>query len=197
MYFAKVPRPGAVKTRLCPPLTPGEAAALYGAFLRQVLVPVSGARTLVYGHPDAELGHLADYLPPGLELRPQRGKDLWQRMEACFRELHGEGHSPVLIRNTDSPDLPAERIAEALAEARPGRVVLGPDRGGGYYLVALGAPCRDLFAGLNEGASTVLQATVARVRELGLEVVTLAEEQDVDTFDDLLALWRARDEKGS
>ena len=103
----------------------------------------------------------------------------------------------MLIRNTDSPDLPAERISEALAEARPGRVVLGPDRGGGYYLVALAAPCRGLFTGLKEGASTVLQATVSRVRELGLEAVTLAEEPDVDTYEDLLALWRARDGKGS
>ena len=195
VYFAKVPRPGAVKTRLCPPLTPAEAAALYGAFLRQVLVPVKHARTLVYGHPEAELQDLEAFLPGGLELRPQRGKDLWQRLESCFGELLGAGHSPVLIRNTDSPDLPPERIVEALTEARPGRVVLGPDRGGGFYLVALGAPCPGLFSGLEEGASTVLPATLARVSELGLESVTLAEEQDVDSFEDLLALWRARDEK--
>ncbi len=195
VYFAKVPRPGGVKTRLCPPLTKGEAAALYGAFLAQVLLPVQGARTLVYGHPPGELNGLTSYLVPGLELVAQTGEDLWERMERCFSDLFAQGHSPVVIRNTDSPDLPPERIREALDRARPGRVVLGPDRGGGYYLVALAAPCPGLFTGLEEGAATVFEKTKSRVEQLGLEAVTLALEQDVDRFEDLLALWRARSGK--
>jgi rSAM/selenodomain-associated transferase 1 len=194
VYFAKVPRPGLVKTRLCPPLTPAEAAALYGAFLSELLVPVPGARSLVYGWPASELEGLSGFLGPGLELRPQEGDDLWQRMERCFDQLLREGHGPVLIRNTDSPDLPLERIEEALAQARPGRVVLGPDRGGGYYLVALGAPCGALFTGLEEGTATVFEETRRRAEQLGLETVILPVESDVDRYEDLLALWRARGE---
>ena len=37
LVFAKAPRPGRVKTRLCPPLAPEEAAALSDAFLRDAL----------------------------------------------------------------------------------------------------------------------------------------------------------------
>ncbi len=37
MIFAKEPRPGEVKTRLCPPLTPVAAAQLYNQFLEDVL----------------------------------------------------------------------------------------------------------------------------------------------------------------
>ena len=33
VVMAKQPEPGKVKTRLCPPLTPGQAADLYEAFL--------------------------------------------------------------------------------------------------------------------------------------------------------------------
>ena len=106
VYFAKVPRPGQVKTRLCPPLTPTEAAHLYVAFLRELLVPVAGARTLVYGWPADGLEELRPLVPEGLELRPQDGDDLFARMATCFEELFREGHGPVLIRNTDSPDLP-------------------------------------------------------------------------------------------
>ena len=37
LVFAKVPQPGRVKTRLCPPLAPEQAAALYEAFLLDAL----------------------------------------------------------------------------------------------------------------------------------------------------------------
>ena len=192
VYFAKSPRPGLVKTRLCPPLTPGEAAGLYRAFVTACAVPVPGTRTLVYGWPADDLGALSGLLPGGVELRPQRGADLWERLWSCVEELLSEGHAPVLVRNTDSPDLPVERVLEALERSRRGRVVLGPDLRGGFYLIAVAEPCRALLEGLPEGDDTVLERARARARELGLEVVELTPERDVDTFADLLALWRGR-----
>jgi hypothetical protein len=190
VYFAKAPLPGRVKTRLSPPLTPGEAAGLYAAWLR-ALRPVPGCRTLVYGWPAAELDALRAVVPAELELRAQRGADLWARMAACMAELFAQGHSPVVIRNTDAPDLPPERVREAIARCKRGTAVLGPDAGGGYYLVALAEPCAELFGG-SEGAPTVHAQTVARARALGLAVEELAVEADVDTYADLLELWRRR-----
>ena len=43
-----------------------------------------------------------------------------------------------------------------------------------------------------EGSASVYAATVRQARKLGLQVVELSEERDVDGFDDLLALWRGR-----
>ncbi len=37
VIFAKAPIPGQVKTRLCPPLTPDEAASLHGSFVLDML----------------------------------------------------------------------------------------------------------------------------------------------------------------
>ena len=37
VVFAKAPRPGGVKTRLCPPLSPAAAARLYRCFVLDVL----------------------------------------------------------------------------------------------------------------------------------------------------------------
>ncbi len=127
------------KTRLCPPLSPAEAAGLYCGFLADVLQPIAGARSLVYAWPPDELDEIAGLVPDELELRGQQGDGLWARMIAAMAELFAEGHSKVLIRNTDSPDLPVARVSEALAAAGPGKVVLGPDVGGGYYLVVLAA----------------------------------------------------------
>ncbi len=88
--------------------------------------------------------------------------------------------------------MPVARVSEALAAAGPGKVVLGPDVGGGYYLIVLAAPCPELFAEVEEGASSVFEVTQKRAEALGLEVVVLPEERDVDSFDDLLAMWQAR-----
>ena len=192
VYFAKAPIPGAVKTRLVPPLTEVEAAALYGAFVRETVVPVPGARTLVYGWPEEDLPLLREMVPSAVELRPQRGADLWERMRACMDELFAEGHSPVLIRNTDSPDLPVERVCEAIERSSEGAVVLGPDDGGGYYLVSLAAPCPELFGCVEEGSATALEQTVARAEQLGLRVEALPQEPDVDTFEDLVKMWSRR-----
>jgi hypothetical protein len=195
-YFAKAPRPGLVKTRLCPPLTPAEAAGLYRGFLEDLLRPVPGARTLVYGWPPDGLGELRALAAAGIEVRPQRGEDLWQRLLSCFRELGDEGHAPVVVRNTDSPDLPAGIVAEAIARCGRSRVVLGPDLGGGYYLIGLAAPCPGLFAGFDAPPRRVLDATVSRARGLGLAVDLLPPHRDVDRFDDLLELWRGRSTDG-
>lgn len=195
-YFAKVPAPGRVKTRLCPPLTHDEAAALYGAFLRQVVRPVGGCATFLYGWPEDELSQLIVQLPGleggDIEVRPQRGEDLWARMNQCYAELFEAGHRPVVIRNTDSPDLEEDLVQRAVAAVRPGRVALGPDPGGGFYLLALDRPRPELLRGLDEGADTVRAATERRIAELGLEVEILPERADVDTYDDLLKLWAAR-----
>ncbi|MCA8955102.1 MAG: glycosyltransferase [Planctomycetes bacterium] len=200
-YFAKAPRPGSVKTRLCPPLTTEEAAAIYGAFLCRIVVPVPGARTHVFGWPEDELTMIEAHLAPevrsgGLVLRPQRGDDLWGRMRSCFDELFAAGHAPVVIRNTDSPEVGVETVREAIDRAAPGRVVLGPDFGGGYYLVALCAPCPELFAPVEGGAAAVFTATRERARRLGLEVVELVPRPDVDTYADLLAMWARRVDQG-
>jgi len=192
VYFAKVPIAGQVKTRLCPPLTPVEAAALYGAFLRQVVVPVRGAKTLVYGWPEDCLGELRRLVPAEIEVRAQCGADLFERMARCMGELFAAGHSPVLIRNTDSPDLPRERIAEALERTCAGTAVFGPDFGGGYYLVSLAEPRPELFSAAGNDGTTVLARAETRARELGMAVERLAFERDVDSFDDLVEMWRAR-----
>lgn len=193
VYFAKAPRAGAVKTRLCPPLTPAEAAGIYRGFLADVVRPLPGAVGYCYVWPADGLQEVAEIVGDAVELRAQRGADLWERMAACFRELFDAGHTAVVLRNTDSPDLPDALVLEAIAECAPGRVVLGPDRGGGYYLIGV-ASVPDRLLGVDaEGGTTVFRTTVARAEDAGLEVVTLREWRDVDVFADLLDVWRARE----
>ena len=110
--FAKAPVPGEVKTRLVPPLSPAQAAALYEAMLLDVLEQHAG-------EPDCELAlwyapaDAADWFaaraPARCRLLPQVGAGLAERMAATFRQHRAEGFDRIVLRGTDSPTLPAAR----------------------------------------------------------------------------------------
>ncbi len=199
LLFGRTPREGEVKTRLCPPLSAAGAAGLYEAFLVDVC---AGAKRLelalgctvrlaLTGQPAPGLGEKM-----GVPLCPQRGADLGERMEEAFREGFAEGFGPIVLRNSDSPDLEDARVEEAfqLLEGGACELVLGPDLGGGYYLIGLGHPEPSLFRGLplgdhSEGGS-VFRRTLDHALALGLRVSILKAALDVDLPSDLEVLQK-------
>ena len=88
--------------------------------------------------------------------------------------------------DSDSPDLPRERILQSFALLEGGAdVVFGPCLDGGYYLVGLGENRGELFEGIPWSSSKVLQESLARAASLGLTAALLEPWQDIDTFEDL------------
>ena len=151
VVFAKRPEPGRVKTRLCPPFTPEQAAALYAEMLADVLEATAAFceslaldPVLAVDPPEA-CASLAALAPPGFRVVPQRGPGLAERMAHAAASQWATGASRVLLRGSDSPALDLATLragAEGLAEAD---LVLCPDLDGGYGLVALGRPAPGLF----------------------------------------------------
>jgi glycosyltransferase A (GT-A) superfamily protein (DUF2064 family) len=70
-------------------------------------------------------------------------------------------------------------------------LVLGPASDGGYYLIGLKHPHRELFANIDWGTQTVAETTLKRAAEISLEATLLPEWYDVD---DLETLGWLRDE---
>jgi uncharacterized protein len=195
MIMAKAPQPGAVKTRLSPPLDSADAARLYECFLRDKIEAVRGIAiaqpVIAYTPPGA--GAVFRRLAPGFELVAQRGDDLGSRLSNAFDRLFEEGYTGVVALDSDTPTLPAEimrRAAERLAAARDD-VVLGPTEDGGYYLVGLRRPHRELFQGIAWSTPRVMPQTLRRVRDRGLRAFLLPEWFDVDTAEDLRRLREA------
>lgn len=187
--FAKAPRPGLVKTRMCPPLRPEQAASLYEAMLLDILDqpgPDEGIARSVWFTPE-DARDWFSRAAPGRRLYVQRGAHLAERMALLFRTHAAEGHDRVVLRGTDSPTLPAGTIEAAFAELERADLVLCPDRDGGYNLVGLREPADPLFD-LEMSTGSVLEQTLARARELGLVVHLLPEHHDVDTIADLRLL---------
>lgn len=196
--MAKAPRPGKVKTRLSPPLTLHESAALNVCFLKdtaQNLADVSSsgaAEGLVCYTPVGDEALFNGILPDTFTLIPQRGDGFGERLLAAAQDILGCGYASVCLIDSDSPTVPTAAFEEAVTElARPGdRVVLGGSDDGGYYLIGMKKPHAEPFQHINWSTPTVYAETVAAIHAAGLELVDLPTWYDVDDGATLEVLTR-------
>lgn len=195
--FAKLPTPGTVKTRLCPFLSPEEAADLQGAMLadlgdRLASDPRCGEVALIHTPPDA--GEALARGAPGFDrFVPQVGEGLGQRLAAHFRargESMPEGSGVVL--GSDVPLASLEGIDRAHGALEGGAdLVLALDGGGGYSLVGVRGDHPELFTSIPMSTDDMAQATLDLARRKGLEVALVEVGFDVDLPADLGRLRRA------
>jgi rSAM/selenodomain-associated transferase 1 len=190
--MAKAPRPGAVKTRLVPPLTPTQAARLYRCFL---LDKIAQVRTLADMHPVVAYTPRAaraefETLAPRLTLVPQRGTDLGARLTNGLSELLARGHAGAMAIDSDTPTLPREFLQRGVDALSRGEadVVVGPTEDGGYYLIGVRRERPELFTDMPWSTPAVLSETLRRARAAGLTTMCLPEWFDVDTGPDLARL---------
>lgn len=189
--FAKAPWTGRVKTRLCPPLAPEQAASLYASMLDDVLEASAGfARALgleawLHFEPEEARAEFATRAALGFQLESQLGPDLASRMANAFARAAEAGCERMLLRGSDSPGLDFETVVEALACLDAGAdLVLTPDQGGGYALIGLKKPRSALFE-VTMSTMSVLDDTLARARSLGLSTALTRASFDIDRVDDL------------
>lgn len=198
LVFAKVPQAGRVKTRLSPPLTLEQAAALYDAFLRDALDRYQEWGRAAGVDVRLHLGGAArvpeGLVPDGIEVLPQRGSDLGERMLNAFVQAFASGYDRVVIVGTDHPTLPLAFFDAALdALSDPLTAVLGPSDDGGYYLLGLNNVAPDLFD-MHYSHAHVFEDTLDRVGEIDMTPVVLPAHYDVDDGPALARLvreWRA------
>jgi uncharacterized protein len=186
--MAKAPLIGTVKTRLVPPLTHEEAASLSRCFLRDTADNIADVGTLhdaqgviVYTPAEAQ-GAFDGILPKGFQFIAQRGASLGERLLNATSDLLAQGYDSICLINSDSPTLPPAILRSAISAlaAAGDRLVLGAADDGGYYLIGLKQAHANLFKGIAWSTADVLAHTLARAREISLEVVKLADWYDVD-----------------
>jgi rSAM/selenodomain-associated transferase 1 len=187
--MAKAPQAGDVKTRLCPPLSPADAAELYRRFLLDKIeqVRLLEAASLAIAYTPAEARAFFEEIAPGFVLVQQRGADLGDRLSNSLSELLAGGHGGAVAIDSDTPTLPVVFLQQAVdLVATPDiDVVLGPTRDGGYYLIGLRVMHRELFEAMAWSTSAVLAETIRRADAKGLRVACLPPWYDIDTPEDL------------
>jgi uncharacterized protein len=182
VVLAKAPRAGAVKTRLCPPCTPHQAALLAEAALRDTLAAVAatpaGRRVVALDGPPGA------WLPPGFDVLPQRGDGLAERLAAAFEDVA----APALLIGMDTPQVTPALLAAGIERLRRADAVFGPALDGGYWAIGLEAADERVFRGIPMSARDTGAIQLARLRALGLRVATLRPLTDVDTMADARAV---------
>ena len=187
LVIAKRPAAGQTKTRLSPPLSFGQAAALYECFLRDTLdvarrVP-NVTRFINYLPQAAE-----DYfraLAPDFDLLLQAGDDLGERLDFALTHCLKDGFDRAVIMDSDSPTLPAKYAGHAFDALVDADVVLGPCADGGYYLIGLKKPQPRLLRQVTMSTPFVVRDTLDLARQENLRAALLPEWYDVDTVSEL------------
>lgn len=184
--IAKAPGAGRVKTRLCPPCTPGQAADIADAALADTLDEVmavvggTGIRPvlLIEGEPPA-------YTPAAFDVIPQRGDGLEQRLRHGFCDL-----GPGIIVGMDTPQAVAG-LGGVFGQLERGVDVLGLAIDGGYWAIGLACVEDDFLAAVFGDVPMSTSRTgvyqLRRLHQLGRSVHMLASTRDLDTVEDLLA----------
>jgi len=197
VIFAKAPIPGQVKTRLCPPLTPDEAATLHGSFVLDTLERTKTAvaklklpldRYLACAPSATHVFFKIMEERQGVKLIDQVGADLGARMNQAFQRLFAQGYRQDVLIGTDVPTLPLSHFKQALLALENHDLVLGPALDGGYYLIGLKRMAPELFADMSWSTDQVLGLTQEKAATIGLKASLIQPWRDVDTLADLEAL---------
>jgi len=181
LVIAKEPAPGRVKTRLVPPCTPGQAAALAEAALADTLHAVLAAparrRVLVLD------GAPGPWLPPGFEVIPQCGGGLDERLAAAFAAVPG----PALLVGMDTPQLTPGLLT---VDWEGIDAWFGTAADGGFWGLGLRVPDAALVRGVPMSTADTGAVQRARLQAAGLRVAELPRLRDVDTAADAVAVAR-------
>ena len=187
LVVAKRPTPGQTKTRLCPPLTPIQAANLYDCFLRDTLDAmrkVLGVHRAIGFLPEDAQDYFKQ-LAPDMSLICQRGASLGERLDNLLTEALANSSQRAVVMDSDSPTLPQAYISQAFEQLADADVVLGPTHDGGYYLIGMKQPQSHLLRQVQMSTPHVLKDTLALAESTGLVVSLLPAWYDVDTIADL------------
>lgn len=182
---AKEPVAGRVKTRLCPPLEPGDAARVAEAALADTLDAVArcGAdrRILVLD------GRPGPWLPAGFEVVPQVRGPLGARLAAAWRSAGGPGVQLGMDTPQVTPSL-LDGALELLTGSDPRTALLGPADDGGWWALGLTRWRRGIFDGVPMSTARTGDLQADRLRSLGLTVRPLPVLRDIDTAADAVAV---------
>jgi hypothetical protein len=200
VIMAKAPKPGAVKTRLAPSLSPVAIIDVYRCLLDDTVAlarSLSGVDVAIMC-PDSDVSELTQLAGEKAEVVAQRGDGLAAALTSVFahftqyrqrRDFQTDAHARRIVAfNSDSPHLPSSVLEDAFEILTAHDVVVGPTHDGGYYLVGAKASHPTLFAGDGMGTSSALERLLSRTQALGLSVGFADPFYDIDVADDLTRL---------
>ena len=190
IMMTRLPRPGRVKTRLAATLGEEVAAEFYRLCAERVFRESERlprwVRRYVFFADEQDEESVRAWAGSAFRYEPQAAGNLGRRLAAAFGTVFEQGARRAVVVGTDVPDLSARGIEAALRLLDRYPLVIGPDHGGGYYLLGMRMLYADLFLrDVAWGTNRVLGRTLTIMRSLDLVPAFMPELVDVDTGGDL------------
>ncbi|WP_375399239.1 DUF2064 domain-containing protein [uncultured Amnibacterium sp.] len=176
VVIAKECLPGAVKTRLTPPLSPAGAARVAAASLEATLRTARAVRAdrhvlFLQGAPPAAA---ADF-----DVLQQPAGTLDVRLAALFDAMTDR----TLLIGMDTPQLERDVLQSVLDDDSGADAWFGPATDGGFWALGMDRPRGDLIRGVGMSLAATGAEQRARLTTAGLRVRDLPVVTDVDTID--------------
>lgn len=200
LVLAKAPVAGRVKTRLCPSVSPEQAARIAAAALLDTIDAVAATPAAV---PVLALaGDLARAVDgwriaqslAGWTVLAQRGEALPDRLAAAHADAAQRFPGAAVLQiGMDTPQVTPGLLGDALARLAGGvPALLGPATDGGWWALGLRDPGHaEVLRKVKTSRPDTGERTVAGMRACGVRVERLPELSDVDTMADAVAVAAA------
>lgn len=187
MAFTKNPELGKVKTRLAQAIGDEQALSVYNKLLRltkSVTDPIQVTKQLWYS---SFIDHQDIWSDDSYDKCLQKGPDLGKRMQHAFQKAFDEPFEKAVIIGSDCSTLTTDIIRQAFQALDNHRVVIGPARDGGYYLLGMSEYYPELFTNKSWSTPSVFANTTEQLRKMDISYSLLPMLNDIDTLEDLKA----------
>lgn len=190
ILMTRVPVPGKTKTRLLDTFSPEKCAELHFCFLEDIFKTLDRLREkldiyITYTE-EKDFYLLKELVPNYIKCFPQEGESLGERMLNSIDKVLSEGHEKAALMGADVPQVEGEEILKAFEILDSKDLCFGPTFDGGYYLVAMKEPYKEVFSKeIAWGGSTVLEATIKNCGDLNLSASLIKTYNDIDVREDI------------
>ena len=190
VIFANAPEKGQVKSRIAADLGPEVALTAYKTLAEHAVAAASHVdwcrKTIAYA-PNGTGDTMRDWFGDLFDYRAQGDGDLGRRMLAAFERAFADAADRVILIGVDCPGVSEAVITDAFARLDAADAVVGPSFDGGYYLIGMKKPHKELFTDIPFGTGDTLQKTLTAARKGGIRVSLLEWKRDVNTGE----AWRS------
>lgn len=190
IIMCKAPVPGRVKTRLFSIYSPEQAAEMHRLMAEAVIGKITRLFDDVWIAADDPAHPFFEGSATGVVA--QGTGDLGDRMSRLMWRAFEDEIDGLMFVGTDSPHMPESHLLEAASMLGDSDIVLGPVEDGGYELIAMRQACPRLFTDIHWSTASVMEETLARIKEAGLSCQMLPVGFDIDAPED----WQRAVEAG-
>lgn len=184
IVFVKNLVPGNVKSRLA--LTTGYQNALdiYADLMRKihdVSIEIPFDKLVAYS---SEIEKNDIWESEKFNKTIQLGHDIGERMFNAFKHAFEDGYENIVLIGSDIINLKSNIIFDAFDQMNRFDLVLGPATDGGYYLIGLKSPMKQLFENKSWSTNKVFIQTLKQIVDFDLSVGLTSELSDLDRIED-------------